>query len=175
MNALVVYESMYGNTAQIAAAIGDGLRDGGFETIVAPLDDVEPARVSEVALLVIGGPTHAHSMSRTSTREQARADEKNTYEEPTDDPGLRDWMDSLPDGDGHLGAAFDTRFHAPRALTGSAAKGIAQRLHKRGFRPAGGPGSFLVTKQNTLEDGELERARAWAREIAERSAVVLNT
>lgn len=174
MKALVIYESMYGNTAEIAGAIGAGLQAGGVETTVAPVDDVQPAMASEAELLVVGGPTHAHGMTRPATREQAIRDGKNTYDDPTSGAGLRDWMDDLPDGHDHLGAAFDTRLHGPKALTGSAAKGIDQRLAQHGFRPAAEPGSFLVTKQSTLVLGEADRARAWAREIAERCVVGSN-
>ena len=173
MKAQVVYESMYGNTAQVARAIGEGLKVEGIETVVDPVGHVDRARVSGADLLVIGGPTHVHGMARPSTREQARADEKNTFDDPTAEPGLREWLDDLPDGKGRLAAAFDTRIQAPKAFTGSAAKGIAQRLRRHGFGQAGEPGSFLVTKQNTLVEGELERARGWAREIAARAAVKL--
>jgi hypothetical protein len=173
MKALVVYESMYGNTEQVAHAIGAGLADAGIATAVHPVGRVEPAHVPGVDLLVVGGPTHVHGMTRPTTREQARKDDKNTYEDPTADPGLRGWMDELPGGQGHLAAAFDTRIDGPKAFTGSAAKGIAHRLDRHGFELAGEPGSFLVTKENTLVDGELVRARQWAKAIAERTSVRL--
>lgn len=173
MKALVVYESMYGNTARVAHAIGEGLASEGIETVVVPVGHVDRDQVSEADLLVVGGPTHARGMARSSTREQARADEKNTFDDPTSEPGLREWLDGLPEGKRHLAVAFDTRIHAPKAITGSAAKGITQALRRHGFGPAGELGSFLVTKQNTLVDGELERARAWAREIAVRASVRL--
>ncbi len=174
MKALVVYESMYGNTARIAEAIGQGLDEGGIETVIDQVDDVDPTTAAAVDLLVVGGPTHAHGMTRDGTRAQALRDGKNTYEDPTRGTGLRAWTEQLPPGGGRLAAAFDTRMHGPKALTGSAAKGIAQRLQQHGFQPAGEPGSFLVTKQSTLEQGEAERARAWGRELAQRCAVPSN-
>ncbi len=175
MKALVIYESMYGNTAAIAEAIGGGLRAGGVETAVMTVDGADPAMTSEVDLLVIGGPTHVHGMTRTSTREQARKDEQNAYDDPTTGPGLRAWMDELPMGGGRWGAAFDTRMQGPKAFTGSAARGIGRRLAGRGFARAAAPASFLVTKQNTLVPGEPEKARAWGSEIAQTLAVTSNT
>ncbi len=168
MRALVVYESMYGNTWHIAEAICDGLEAGGIGSTVVPVDHAKPAQAHAVELLVIGGPTHAHGMTRPGTRSQALRDKKNSFPDPTTDRGLRDWMDDLGEGSGRPGAAFDTRLRGPKAFTGSAAKGIAQRLHGHGFALAGEPGSFLVTKENTLVPGEIERARAWARAIAVR-------
>jgi len=175
MKALVIYESMYGNTATIAEAIGEGLRDGDLDVTVAPVDDVDPSTTAETDLLVVGGPTHAHGMTRPATREQALKDGKNTYGDPTRGPGLRAWTEKLPHGRGRASAAFDTRMHGPKALTGSAAKGIGQRLTQRGFHLVGAPGSFLVTKQSTLEAGEAEHARAWAAEIAEHCSVASNS
>ena len=70
MRALVVYESMFGNTQTIADAIAGGLaqrmRVDAVEVGSAPatLDD-------DVTLLVVGGPTHAFGMSRPRTRQDA--------------------------------------------------------------------------------------------------------
>jgi Flavodoxin len=174
MKALVVYESMYGNTARIAEAIGQGLDEGDIETVVGAVDDVAPEDAAGVDLLVVGGPTHAHGMTREGTRQQALKDGKNTYDDPTRGPGLRSWTEQLPPGGGRLAAAFDTRMRGPKAFTGSAAKGIAQRLQQHGFRSAAEPGSFLVTKQSTLVEGEGERARTWALEIARNAGASLH-
>ena len=56
MRALVIYESMFGNTQQVAQAIGEGL------ALILSADVVEvghaPATVPvDVSLLVVGGPT----------------------------------------------------------------------------------------------------------------------
>ena len=71
-------------------------------------------------LVVVGGPTHAHGMSRATTRKAAvaAADKPESPLEVDPDaegPGLREWFDSL-DGLGALptqAAAFDTRLDAP--------------------------------------------------------------
>jgi flavodoxin len=162
---LIVYESMYGNTAAIGRAIADGVRTGGAEVSLVGVDDAAADDALAGDLLVVGGPTHAHGMTRTATRKTAIEDEKNRYEEPTMGPGLRDWLGGLH-GDSHPATAFDTRFDGPAALTGSASKGIAKGLTRHGFRLVADRESFLVTKENTLVDGELERARAWGTTLA---------
>src|SRR6516225_9376874 len=161
MNALVVYESMYGNTAAIGEAIAAALREEGAEVEAKLVSKVEPEQTRDVDLLVVGGPTHVHGMSRSSTRKTAAADEKNTFAEPTLEPGLRTWLARLPEGAGRLAAAFDTRIDKPLILTGSAAKGIGRGLKERGFHLATEPECFLVSTQNQLLDGELERAATW--------------
>ena len=109
MKALVVYESMYGNTAAVGNAIAASLRERGLEVYVGPVTALDPEDTNAVDLLVVGGPTHVHGMSRESSRKSAVADEKNTYPEPTLEPGLREWLKQLPSGAGRLAAAFDTR------------------------------------------------------------------
>jgi hypothetical protein len=164
MLALVVYESMYGNTQRIAQAIGDGLTRSGIEVRVVAVDDADA--VVDVDLLIVGGPTHAHGMSSSSTRLTAQTDEKNAFDDPTVGAGLRGWLKDLPGGDGRPAVAFDTRFRHSALLTGSAAKGIARRLDHDGYHQAAAPESFFVTKDNTLEAGEVERAEAWAEGVA---------
>jgi hypothetical protein len=164
MRAVVIYESMYGNTHRVAEAIADGIRFGADATVLA-LHDADAAALSGVDLVVVGGPTHVHGMSRASTRKSAIE----TAEKPgatleldpdAEGDGLREWFDSvasLP----RLAGAFDTRMHGPVAFTGRASKGIAKRLRAHGSELLVEPQSFLVTKENHLDDDEFQHARRW--------------
>jgi hypothetical protein len=171
MKALVVYESLYGNTAAVGEAIADSLRARGLEVEAALVPKIEPAETAEFELLVVGGPTHVHGISSSRTRPTAVNDEKNTFPAPTLEPGLRTWVNQLPPGAGRLAAAFDTRIDKPVLLTGSAAKGIGRRLKWRGFRLVSEPESFLMSNDNRLLEGELEHAAAWGRKVAERASL----
>ena len=162
MKAYVVYESMYGNTAAIGEAIAEELRTRGLTVRSGPVTRVDPDGVGDAGLVIVGGPTHAHGMTRGATRRTAVNDKKNTYASPTVAPGLREWIDDLPTGAKTLAAAFDTRFAKPVFLTGSAAKGIARRLANRGFHMVVGPKSFFVSTDNQLLPGELDHATRWA-------------
>jgi hypothetical protein len=169
MKALVVYESMYGNTHHVATAIGDGLSSG-FEVTVLSAERAEPGLLETADLLVVGGPTHGHGMSRASTRQAAidaaqKPSSDLTVEPDAEGPGLREWFD----GTGRIsasGAAFDTRVDMSPMLTGRASKGIAKKLRHAGATLVVEPESFLVTKDNHLEPGEAERARAWGARLA---------
>jgi hypothetical protein len=168
MRALVIYESMYGNTHQIADAIAQGL-DLSDKVLVLPVARVRTSTLEQVDLVVVGGPTHVHGMSRTSTRKAAldsacepgaalHGDLDGT------EMGLREWFDSL--GTLHAkAAAFDTRADAPIAFTGHAAKGIAKMLRRHGLELIAAPESFLVNKENRLLPGEEDRARAWGQRL----------
>jgi len=175
MKAFVVYESMYGNTAAIAEAIGRGLTQLGMEGSVVPFDRLPAEQVVDADLLIVGAPTHGHGLSHKTTRESARTDEKNAYDEPSPEPGLREWLHELPEGAARPACAFDTRLHGPTLFTGSAAKGITDRLEDLGFQIAAPPESFFVTKDNALVDGEEARAQAWAAETAQLLEIVLET
>lgn len=170
MRALVVYESMYGNTHAIADAIGRGLaRRADVE--VLPVGRADAAALAGADLVAVGGPTHVHGMTRASTR-RAAADQAPkqgpdvALDPAATGPGLREWLESLAPGAGRA-AAFDTRAAAPAALTGRASKGIAKRLRARGWELVEEPESFLVDKQNHLEPGEGARAEAWGAHLAE--------
>jgi hypothetical protein len=169
MRAVVVYESMYGNTHLVADAIGAGLGTV-FDVRVVPVSEAGAAVLDGADLVVAGGPTHAHGMSRAATRKAAveAADKPDSGLKVEPDPlgpGLRDWFGSL----GHYrvkAAAFDTRIHGPAALTGRASKGVARLLRAHGFDVVAEPESFLVTKQTQLEPRETARAREWGATLA---------
>jgi hypothetical protein len=169
MRAVVVYESMYGNTHLVAEAIGAGLRSG-FEVSVVPVSQATPAVLAGADLVVVGGPTHAHGMSRAATRKAAVKAAENPasplkIEPDAPGPGLREWFGSL----GRYpvqAAAFDTRLHGPGVLTGRASKGVARLLRAHGFAIVAEPESFLVTRQDRLEPQESVRAREWGTRLA---------
>jgi hypothetical protein len=166
--ALVVLESMFGNTDKIGNAIADGLRDAGVavtvEDVAAAPVDLSPA----VGLLVVGAPTHALSLSRPNTRadavRQGAPDEKAAT-------GLREWLSTvLPQDPAHapVVAVFDTRVTKVRRLPAAAGPRAARLARRRGLAVVGRPRAFLVSDvKGPLEDGELERASAWGRELAD--------
>jgi len=169
MQAVVVYESMYGNTHVVADAIGRGI--GAFaEVKVVPITDATTHVVASADLLVVGGPTHAHGMSRVSTRKSAvnasrRPAASLALDPESQGPGVRAWLTSLPPVKAKA-VAFDTRFAGPAAATGRASRGITRGLRRRGFEVVAKPESFFVDKQNRLRGGEEDRAVAWGEQLA---------
>jgi flavodoxin len=151
MNALVIYDSKFGNTQQVAEAIGGTLAER-FNVSVQPVTD-QPEVTDIISLLVIGGPTHAHGISQP----------------------MRQFLDNLPKNavqDVAI-ATFDTRFHKPKLLVGAASDGIAKRLRRQGARIVSEPESFWVDSgEGPLSPGEAERARAWARTLVPSAVTV---
>lgn len=168
MKAVVVYESMYGNTREIAEAIGDEL---GNDAVVHSVVDADT--IPYVDLLVVGGPTHMHGLTTSMSRRMAATaaeEEEDVSLEPgaSDGPGVRGWFNNLERAGTARAAAFDTRGDANAALTGSAARGIARRLRRRGYDVIGAESFLVADSEGPLVEGELDRARGWARELVEK-------
>ena len=148
MNTLIIYDSTFGNTAQIAQAMAERL--GEHATVRTALaTEVDLTEMKEIDLLLVGGPTQSHGVS----------------------PAMRTLLKSFPRRSlrGVSAAAFDTRYHMDAWKSGSAAHRIASRLNRTGVLLIMPPESFFVTqREGPLEDGELERAARWAEEIFER-------
>lgn len=173
MRAVVIYESMYGNTRLVAEAIGAGLAPA-FEVSVVAVPQASPEVLAGADLVVAGGPTHVHGMSRATTRKSAAdaADKPASalrLEPGATALGLREWFSTL----GRYpvkAAAFDTRVHGPAVLTGQASKAVARLLRAHGFQVVTEPESFFVTKQTELEPMETARAREWGAKLAATAA-----
>lgn len=154
MHAIVVYESVFGNTAAVARAIAEGLGEGAR---ACPPDQVTPSEIATADLIVAGAPVFGFGLPT----ERMRAN----IHEPSADlshPSLRSWLEGLPAGHARS-AAFETRiWWSPRGATGT----IEKHLAARGYAPAAKAKKFVVRdKEGPLREGELERAKAWGAEL----------
>lgn len=164
MRIVVIYESLFGNTKAVAEAVVAGLQHGPDVMLQSTLEEID---TSQADFVVIGGPTHAHGMSRATSRQ---VDEKGPAPLPGADTGLgiREVIKAMPTGDGKPVATFDTRFDKAAWLTGSAAAVAAKKLTKQGYRVIADPESFMIEGgDGPLKPGELDRARMWGKELAE--------
>ncbi|MEN2745222.1 flavodoxin family protein [Sinomonas halotolerans] len=142
MESAVVYGSQFGNTRQIAEAIGRGL---GPEARVLEAASFSPSQLRRGSLLVVGSPIVGWK--------------------PLE--GLGAWLDALAPGslDGVRTAAFDTRVKL--FIHGDAAKKIERALEAAGAERAADPTWYYVEgTEGPLLKGEIERAEAWGRSLA---------
>jgi flavodoxin I len=158
MKALIVYDSVFGNTEKVAQAIAGALGPADSVTAVK-VGEAGPEHLEGVSLLLVGSPTRAFR--------------------PT--PGATGFVRSLSPTalQGVRVAAFDTRISTADAnsgflkflvkLFGYAAEPLAAKLQKKGGTPAAPPEGFFVGgTEGPLKDGELERAAQWARRLTVR-------
>ena len=164
LTALVVYESVFGNTEQVARAVADGLAEH-LDVEVLEVAQAPAPIVDLLDLVVVGGPTHAFSMSRPGTREDARRQGATQGKAST---GIREWLTKLHAGPhSELVATFDTKVEKVRRLPGSAARAARKAVKHLGYIPVVKAESFYVVDVNgPLIEGELPRARAWGQQLA---------
>jgi menaquinone-dependent protoporphyrinogen IX oxidase len=142
MNALVVYDTQYGDTELVAESIAGALRAHGAARLV-PVTQAGSRDFDGVDLLVLGCPTQRHGLTPAV--------------EALLDRLLPERVRGLP------AAAFDTRYRMNRLLSGSAARSIARRLRGMDARLVAPLESFFVAgREGPLEEGELARAARWA-------------
>jgi flavodoxin I len=148
MKALIVYDSVYGNTEKIASAIGESITHSG-EVKVLWAGEADPSELASIDLLIIGSPVHGGR--------------------PT--PPVQDFLSRMAQQSlkGIKVAVFDTRATSKFAkIFGNAAGRIAGQLTKKGAVVTVPPEGFFVTgTKGPLKEGELERAANWARGISE--------
>jgi flavodoxin len=160
MRAVVVYESVWGNTKAVARAIAAGLGEG---SQAYPTDEVPAGEIAGADLIVAGSPVFGFSLPTETMRENILRSEGDADSPPDlSHPSLRSWLEKLPKGQA-AAAAFETRiWWSPRGATGT----IEKMFAKRGYRTIAKAAKFVVRdKYGPLRDGELERARDWGREL----------
>ena len=144
MKALIVYDSVYGNTEEIARAIGGAIAG---EVKVLRAGEVNPSELESIDFLIVGSPTQGGRPTQA----------------------IRDLLNSIPESSlkGVNSVAFDTRLTARWVVIfGYAAGRIANNLKKKGGNLVASPEGFFVKgTKGPLKEGELERAASWTKEI----------
>lgn len=160
MKAIVVSESLWGNTAAIGRAIADGIGEGAAALSTA---EATPEALRGADLIVAGAPILGFSLPTEQMREQIRTNPGGGPAPDLSDPSMRSWLDSLGAGAARF-ATFETRiWWSP----GSSAKTIAGQLSGKGYRACADPEKFIVTgRTGPLKTGEVERARRWGATLA---------
>jgi flavodoxin I len=146
MRTLIVYDSKFGNTEEVARTIARGLGD---DASVVHADGVDADALGEYELLIVGSPTQAGR--------------------PT--PLVQAFLRRIPDGSlqGVDVTGFDTRIRGEGLISrffigvlGFAAGRIARRLEAKGGHLVAHPAGFIVEdKEGPLAGGEADRAAAW--------------
>ncbi|MBN2135846.1 MAG: flavodoxin family protein [Acidobacteria bacterium] len=154
MKVLIVYDSLFGNTEKVANAIKEGI--GKKDTKVIKVKDAGLEMLEGIDLLIVGSPVHGGKPS---------AD-------------MKKFLSSIPSGSlkGCKAAAFDTGIPKEGqgrfvkfilGVFGYAAKGIASTLKQKGAQILDAETFFVLDKEGPLKEGELDRAKTWAKELIE--------
>lgn len=149
MKVLIVYDTVSPMkiTAKVAETIREVLKEKGIDVDSFHVKDVDRATIKNYDCLIAGAPTMAFRASS----------------------GIMQFLNSFSDMEfsGNLGAAFDTQLQS--RFSGSAAEGVQKKLEKLGYRMIAHPlVAYVAGKANSmqLKEGELEKAKNWALEVA---------
>ncbi|HJP89344.1 MAG TPA: hypothetical protein VJ850_09950 [Candidatus Limnocylindrales bacterium] len=160
MRAIVVYESHWGNTAEVARAIAEGI---GPDAEVLNTDEATPGIVAAADLVVAGAPLMAFGLPSDMMVANAGKDPKAPRPADVSHPTLRHWLEKLPASQA-AAASFETKL---RWSPGGATSAIDEHFRNAGFRTIAKGEKFTVAgSYGPLREGELERARAWGTELA---------
>jgi len=134
-------------TAKVAETILETLKEKGIEVDSFYIKDIDPATVKNYDCLIAGAPTMAFRASS----------------------GIMQFLNGFSDMEfsGKMGATFDTQMQS--RFSGNAAEGIRKKLEKLGYRMITPPlVAYVAGKTNSmqLKEGELEKAKNWAQEVA---------
>ncbi len=163
MKAVVVYESLWGNTAAVARAVAEGLGDGARALSTA---EATPAALAGADLIVAGAPVLGFRLPTEDMRLSVLRTERRAPK-PADlsHPSLRAWLEELaPPAGKERFAAFETGlWWSP----GGATKSIVEKMTAAGYAEQGKARRFVVRgRYGPMREGELEKARTWGVELA---------
>ncbi|RYC13868.1 flavodoxin family protein [Nocardioides zhouii] len=168
MKVVVVHESMFGNTAGLAAEVSVGLVAAGAEVVSGDVTSIPGRPLPPCDLVVLGAPTHAFTLSRPASRTEAVAKGAQLDRATM---GLREWLAGLQVDEDQARlprvALFDTRVSRVRHLPGSAARSAARILGARGFTVVDRSSFYVDGISGPVHPGERERARAWGETLVE--------
>lgn len=152
MKTIIVYDSFFDNTRNIALAISKAFSPK--EIIVKKVDPSNTSELKNFDLIIIGSPTRAFRPS----------------------PNIKDYLNKIPRFDGKIVAAFDTRMSVADTnsrflrtmakMFGYAADPIAKTIKRKGGKLIIAPeGFFVKDTKGPLKEGELKRAEDWGKRI----------
>ncbi len=154
MKILILYDSKYGNTAELAQSMEKAL-EMKHDTDCKSISDVTSLEFDKADLLIVGSPTHGGR--------------------PTQD--LLNLIDSMPSDalEDKQFAAFDTSIDTKDmgiflkiliSIIGYAAPKLHSQLKKRGGKSVGSATTFFVAgKEGPLKAGEKQRAQDWVKSL----------
>ena len=145
--ALVVFDSVYGNSEKVARALAKGLEDGGVNVECIRVDAVKLDELTGYDLLVVGSPVHAWSMSKPTRT-------------------LMERLKSVEGLSGKKAFALDTKM-SRSWLAGNAGGKIEGKLKSLGLTMVKPHASAIVKgREGPLEEGAEETFKQLGAELA---------
>lgn len=139
--AIVVYESVYGNTKKVAEAIAEGITESGeVDCLIAKTSEIHHTDdLAEYDAIIFGSPNHNQEPARNMLKFIERA-------------GIVDLNEKM-------GAAFDTYIGGNKGIAVSKLEKIVREKMSCVTFVIDGFSALVNDRKGPVADGELERAR----------------
>jgi flavorubredoxin len=137
MKAILLFDTVFGNTERIANSLARGLQDVGVDAECVSINNARVDKLSDYDLLALGAPTQYITASKP----------------------MKEFLDQLKDLDlkGKYGFAFDTKLDS--ILAGSAAKFIEKKLKASGVNIVRPRSSAIVIGRKEKEKIKKEQIK----------------
>lgn len=149
MRVLMVYDTVSDAkvTGKVADAVAGAMAEAGVPVEAHFVEDASKVNVKDYDCLIVGAPTMAWRPSKR----------------------MKDFLASLKGTDfsGKVATTFDTQMKS--SVSGNATKHMEKGLTELGFRIVSPALIAYVESENKayrLKDGEMEKAKAWGKELA---------
>lgn len=156
MKATIIVESCFGNTAQVAGALVEELREAGADTELLTADQAPDSLRTD--LVIIAAPTHNMGLPNAKTRQQA-VEKGATSQHST---GVREWIDALQSIDGRV---LTTATTTGGMMSGSAGKAAVKALRRKKVKAEQGQDFLVDGTEGPLAADALVQAKTWARSL----------
>lgn len=148
---LLIYDSLFGNTAIIAHHLAESAREKGKDVLEVKVDETEDQLIKKADILIVGSPTQSFNASKPMLEFLDRLESESIRNKPT--------------------LVFDTRIDLNKIDSkflrwlvnrgGFATAPISKKLKRKGAKIIGAEGFIVTDREGPLREGELERAKAW--------------
>lgn len=154
----LVYDSLFGNTAQIALAMADEAKTIGFQVQEMNVNKPDFEILGKAEILLIGSPTQAFGASKPMLEFLGKISAESVQNKKV--------------------VVFDTRIDLDTIKSkflrwlvnrgGYATAPISKIMKKKEAKVMGSEGFYVADKEGPLLDGEKERAALWIRSILQK-------
>lgn len=152
---LLIYDSLFGNTAIIAHRLADAAREKGNEVLEVKVGETTDLILKKADVLIIGSPTQSFNASKPMLEFLDKLESDSIKNKPT--------------------LVFDTRIDLKKIDSkflrwlvnrgGYATAPISKKLKKKGAHILGAEGFLVTDREGPLKEGELERAGEWIKNL----------
>lgn len=152
---VLIYDSLFGNTAIIAKKLAETARSSGHEVIEMKVGETNNELLKQAGMLIIGSPTQSFSASKPMLEFLEHLDPKSIQKKKAIVFDTRIALESI-----------DSKFLRWMVKRGGyATSPISKKLKQKGAEIIAAEGFLVTDREGPLAEGEPERAATWLKPL----------